>query len=151
MPFSNRVVRERPRQRRSVLLVVMIAATVLGGCRQSAKREGPEALFRRWNALATAGDAKAKSLVCAAPTSDETNETITRYSSGFAVLSGSSSTSSPSLNVNVDDAAGRAVIDFSDPGTPAPDDDQDVFVSMVTEGGTWKVCTVQITAAGGIG
>ena len=56
-----------------------------------------------------------------------------------------------SANLHVEADGKRATADFTDPGTGSAGDEDDVFVSLVQEQGRWKVCRVQITAAGGFG
>ena len=125
-------------------LPVVIAACSVPGCSSSNRADSPEAVFRAWNKAAVAGDATAASFLCSNP-SDETSydSSIAEYGSGFpaALRRG--------LTVNID--GGRAVLDFTDPGTSDTGDEEDVFVALVKQGGTWKVCRVRVTVEGGIG
>ncbi len=110
-------------------------------------------MFRRWNELAGESDPKALALICAAPGTEDTYDSpITSYRAGFPVVRADGSGNKvPALHVGRNDENGSAVIDFTDPGTSTVGDEDDVYVSMVKERTGWKVCRVQITAAGGFG
>ena len=108
-------------------------------------------MFRRWNELAATNDPKGRSLTCADPgTADDYESPITAYPTGFPVVR-SSGSYVPAMYTNTNPGDVHAVIDFTDPGTSTKGDEDDVFVKLVKERTGWKVCRVQITAAGGFG
>ena len=132
-------------------IAVAVVAAALSGCGSSNATNEAEKAFRRWNELAMKGDPGASAFVCADPGKEEAYDSpITSYSSGFAAArSGVADGISAKLHVEADGK--RATADFTDPGTASDGDEEDVFVSLVYEQGRWKVCRVQITAAGGFG
>ncbi len=136
-------------QRRTWLAGLAVSSALIG-CTSTGSMASPETVFRQWNTLAGAGDAKAANHLCAKPASPtDFDDPITAHPSGFAAARGNAQTKPVELNISVD--GDRATIDFTDPGTEKSGDEEDVFVSLVKEAGNWKVCRAQITAAGGIG
>ena len=124
---------------------VLLIASVLGlaGC---GSPDGPKQavtkVFTRWNELAGARDPSVAGYVCANP--------ATGQADAAPVLSDQRGFSVPSeLNVQVE--GDTATVDFLDLGTDEEGDDTDVHVTLVKEGGNWKVCRLQVTAPGGSG
>lgn len=132
-------------KRGTPLLVTLLVFTLsLTGCGDTGDKNSPEAAFRRWNEAATAARSGVGSFVCSGLETDDSNSSpIVGFGSGFPAALDAE------LNSNVNGA--RAVVDFVDPGTSAVGDEEDVYVSLIKEEGSWKVCRVEITAAGGIG
>ena len=132
----------KPSMRSSLPVLFVVCLTAR--CGASDRSESPEAVFRSWNAAAVVGDTSAEMFVCSNPSGDDSYDSpVSEHSAGFKAA-----LAAP-LNVNVDGAS--AVVDFTDPGTSAEEQPEDVFVSLIKERGDWKVCRVQITAAGGFG
>lgn len=128
-----------------------IAVATVSGCGSSNLTTDPQKTFRRWNELAVKNKPGASAYVCADPGNEDAYDSpITSYSSGFpAALDGVPN--GVSVKLHAETSGQRASVDFTDPGTASAGDEEDVFVSLVSEQGRWKVCRVQITAAGGFG
>ncbi len=109
----------------------------------STPTEAVKAVFLRWNSSAKNGDSKAAMFLCASPEISENEpDPVPPDHPGFNVPD--------DINVQVGD--GTAGVDFLDPGIDAGlADDEDVFVTLIQQNGSWKVCRYQVTAAGGIG
>jgi hypothetical protein len=120
----------------AVLLVVV-------GCRsQSTPEQDAKRAFDTWNALAKSRDSKAGKLLCSGVELDESKQLIARDHPGFSRISG---------EVSVWVEGNLAEIDFRDGGDGKPFHEEDVFVGLVRQSGTWKVCGESSTAPGGFG
>ena len=117
----------------AVALAFAVGLGSMAGCRSSPVTDQPEEVFRRWNELAIANNPKARMLVCAdTGTADSDLDPITNDQPGFPVIGrGRAGPGPPDLYVTIDGP--RAVIDFTDPGTSATGDEEDIFVTMVKE------------------
>ncbi len=128
------------------------AFRVLGVC-SSGKAGGPREVFLRWNELAVRGDPEAAKLICAHPEMQQRfDQPIDRDSAGYpSVVAEGDAEDQTELRVVFFADGSEAVIDFVDPKSPDPDDDEDLYVGLVKERDVWKVCNGEIAAERGIG
>jgi hypothetical protein len=135
------------RQRHFVMLLTALLVSA-PGCASSSDdrnevRSEVRAAFERWTMAAGSGDRSVVAgLICEAPSSfPESHDPIDATSTGFG--------SPNDLNINTDGAT--AIVDFTTNQGDTQGEMSDVFVHLVREDGRWKICSVQITAPGGVG
>jgi hypothetical protein len=116
---------------------------LLMGCRsQSTPEQDAKRAFDKWNALARVRDPGAAALLCVGGIADDGKQLIPRDHPGFSRITG---------DVSVWVEGDRAEMDFRDGGDGKPFHEEDIFIGLVSQSGTWKVCNESSTAPGGFG
>jgi hypothetical protein len=125
----------------SAVILALFAVGLLGCADSKKKTAGATSAFLEWNALVIAGDPAASQGICSKPVDDFSLDP--NRDRGFQV--------SGEISSSVTGQSATVAFESKDTDGNGPLRTQDIYVDMVKESGTWKVCRIQRTAAGGFG